>query len=70
MFRSWRVLAMGGKQMIFGLGKVCIETILFHLVSLFKGQVDSIQNDENSETIHVFELYLFQFKSHLNLEMQ
>ena len=33
MSRSRRVLATGGKQMIFGLDMVCIETILFHLDS-------------------------------------
>ena len=34
MSRSRRVLAIGGKQRIFGLDMVCIETILFHLDSL------------------------------------
>ena len=34
--RSRRVLATGGKQRIFGLDMVCIETILFHLDS-FEG---------------------------------
>ena len=34
MSRSRRVLAIGGKQRNFGLGMVCIETILFHLDSL------------------------------------
>ena len=29
MSRSRRVLAIGGKQRIFGLDKVCIETIFF-----------------------------------------
>ena len=33
MFRSRRVLATGGKQRIFGLDMVFIETILFHLDS-------------------------------------
>ena len=33
MYRSRRVLAIGGKQRIFGLDMVCIETILFHLES-------------------------------------
>ena len=33
MSRSRRVLATGGKQRIFGLGMVCIETILLHLDS-------------------------------------
>ena len=33
MSRSRRVLAIGGKQRIFGLDMVCIETILFHLDS-------------------------------------
>ena len=33
MSRSRRVLATGGKQRIFGLDMVCIETILFHLGS-------------------------------------
>ena len=33
MSRSRRVLATGGKQRIFGLGMVCIKTILFHLHS-------------------------------------
>ena len=34
MSRSRRVLAIGGKQRIFGLDMVCFETILFHLDSL------------------------------------
>ena len=33
MSRSRRVLAIGGKQWIFGLDMVCFETILFHLDS-------------------------------------
>ena len=33
MYRSRRVLAIGGKQRIFGLDMVCIETILFYLES-------------------------------------
>ena len=33
MYRSRRVLAIGGKQRTFGLDMVCIETILFHLES-------------------------------------
>ena len=33
MYRSRRVLAIGGKQRIFGLDMVCIETILYHLES-------------------------------------
>ena len=33
MFRSRRVLAIGGKQRILRLDMVCIETILFHLDS-------------------------------------
>ena len=33
MSRSRRVLAIGGKQRIYGLDMVCIETILFHLES-------------------------------------
>ena len=33
MSRSRRVLAIGGKRRINGLGMVCIETILFHLES-------------------------------------
>ena len=33
MCRSRRVLATGGKQRIFWLDMVCIETILFHLDS-------------------------------------
>ena len=33
MSRFRRVLAIGGKQRIFGLDMVCIETILFHLDS-------------------------------------
>ena len=33
-------------------------------------QVDSIQNDENSENNTCFELNLFELKSHLNSEMQ
>ena len=34
MSRSRRVLAIGGKQRILRLDRVCIETILFHLDSL------------------------------------
>ena len=34
MSRSRRWFAIGGKQRIFGLDMVCIETILFHLDSL------------------------------------
>ena len=34
MSRSRRVLAIGGKQRIFGLEMVCIETILSHLDSI------------------------------------
>ena len=34
MSRYRRVLATGGKQRIFGLDMVCIETILFHLDSV------------------------------------
>ena len=34
MSRSRRMLATGGKQRIWGLDMVCIETILFHLDSL------------------------------------
>ena len=33
MSRSRRMLATGGKQRIFGLDMVCIETVLFHLDS-------------------------------------
>ena len=34
MSRSRRVLAIGGKQRIFGLEMVCIETVLSHLDSI------------------------------------
>ena len=33
MYRSRRMLAIGGKHRISGLDMVCIETILFHLES-------------------------------------
>ena len=74
MSRSRRVLAIGGKQRILRLDMVCIETILFHLDSLW-----GIRTTYRSivyrmmitlKTIHLFELNLFEFKSHLNSEMQ
>ena len=74
MSRSRRVSAIGGKQRILGLDMVCIETILFHLDSLL-----GIRTTYRSivyrmmitlKTIHRFELNLFEFKSHLNSEMQ
>ena len=74
MFRSRRVLAIGGKQRTFGLDMVCIETILFHLDSFW-----GIRTTYRSivyrmmitlKTLHVLELNLFEFKSHLNSEME
>ena len=74
MSRSRRVLAIGGKQRILRLDMVCIETILFHLDSLW-----GIRTTYRSivyrmmitlKTIHLFELNLFEVKSHLNSEMQ
>ena len=70
MSRSRRVLAIGGKQRIFGLNMVCIETILFHLDSLrgLRTTYRSIvyRMMRTLKTLHVFELNLFEFKSHLN----
>ena len=74
MSRSRRVLATGGKQRILGLDMVCIETILFLLDSLggirttYRSIVYRIMI--TLKTIHIFELNLLQFKSHLNSEMQ
>ena len=74
MSRSRRTLAIGGKQIIFGLDMVCIETILFHLESFW-----GIRTSYRSivyrmmitlKTLHVLELNLFEFKLHLNSEMQ
>ena len=74
MSRSRRVLATGGKQRILGLDMVCIETILFHLDSLW-----GIRTTYRSivyrmmitlKTLHVLEFTLFEFESHLNSEMQ
>ena len=74
MSRSRRVLATGGKQRIFGLDMVCIETILFHLDS-FLGIRTTCRSIVyrimiNLKSLHVLELTLFEFKSHLNSEMQ
>ena len=74
MSRSRRVLATGGKQRILGLYMVCIETILFHLDSFY-----GIRTTYRSivyrmmitlKSLHVLELTLFKFKTHLNSEMQ
>ena len=74
MYRSRRVWAIGGKQRIFGLDMVCIETILFHLESFY-----GIRTTNRSivyrmmitlKTLHVSELNLFEFKLHLNSTMQ
>ena len=74
MSRSRRVLAIGGKQRILRLDMVCNETILFHLDSPW-----GIRTTYRSivyrmmitlKTIDLFELNLFEFKSHLNSEMQ
>ena len=58
MDRSRRVLPIGGKQRILGMNMVCIETILFHFRITLRDknniQVDSIQNDENSENNSCF----------------
>ena len=73
MSRSWRVLAIGGKQRILGLDMVCIETILLYLDSFwgirttYRSIVYRMMRTLN--TLHVFELNLFEFKSHLNSEM-
>ena len=74
MSRSRRVLTIGGKQRIFGLDMVCIETILFHLDS-FSGIRTTYRSIVyrmmiTLKTLHVFELNLFEFKSLLNSEMQ
>ena len=74
MSRSRRMLATGGKQRVFGLDMVCIETILFHLDSLlgirttYRSIVYRIMI--TLKTIPLFELNLFELKSHLNSEMQ
>ena len=58
MYRSRRVLAIGGKQRIFGLDMVCIETILFHLESFWgiRTTYRSIvyRMNDNSENITCF----------------
>ena len=73
MSRSRRVLATGGKQTIFGLDMVCIKTILFHLDSLrgIRTTYGSIHYRliRSLKAIHVFQLNLFEFKSHLNSVM-
>ena len=74
MSRSRRVLATGGKQRIFWLDMACIETILFHLDSFwgirttYRSIVYRIMITLKS--LHVLELTLFEFKSHLNSEMR
>ena len=74
MSRSRRMLAIGGKQRIFWLDMVCIGTILLHLDS-FSG----VRTTHRSivyrmmitlKALHVFEINLFEFKSHLNSEIQ
>ena len=74
MSRSRRVLATGGKQRIFGLGMVCIETILLHLDS-FLGKRTTYRSIVyrmmiTLKTLHVLEINLFELKSHLNSEMR
>ena len=74
MSRSRRVLAIGGKQRILRLSMVRIETILFHLDSLlgirttYRSIVYRMMT--TLKTIDLFELNLFEFKLHLNSEMQ
>ena len=74
MSRSRRVLAIGGIQRILRLDMVCIETILFHLDSLYwiRTTYRSIvyRMMITLKTIHLFEVNLFKSKSHLNSEMQ
>ena len=74
MSRSRRVLAIGGKQRILRLDMVCIETILFHLYSLWgirtTYRLIVYRMMITLKTIHLFELNLLEFKSHLNSEMQ
>ena len=64
MSRSLRLLAIGGKQRIFGLDMVCIETILFHLDSLWgiRTTYSSIvyRMMRTLKTIHVFEQNLLE----------
>ena len=73
MSRSRRVLAIGGKQRILGLDMVCIETILLYLDSLWRIRTTYMSKVYRMmitlKSIHVFELNLFEFKSHLNSEM-
>ena len=74
MSRSRRVLATGGKQRIFGLDMVRIETILFHLDSFrwIRTTYRSIvyRMMLTLKTLYVLENNLFEFKSHLNSEVQ
>ena len=74
MSRSRRVLATGGKQRILGLDMACIETILYHLDSFLwiRTTYRSIvyRMMITLKTIHIFELNLLEFKSHLNSEMK
>ena len=74
MSRSRRVLAIGGKQWIFGLDMVCIETILFYyrfvlgIRTTYRSIVYRMMI--TLKTLHGFELNPFELKSHLNSEMQ
>ena len=70
MSKSRRVLAMGGKQR---LHLVCFEMVLHHnephkgIKSTYKPLV--YRMTRIMKAMHVFELNLFEFKSHLNSEM-
>ena len=74
MSKSRRVLVIGGKQRSFGLHMVCFEMFLYHnephlgIKSTFKPLVYRLTRILKAK--HVFELNLFEFKSHLNSEMR
>ena len=73
MSKSRRVLTIGGKQRSFGLHMVCFEMVLYHnephsgIKSKYKPLVYRMARI--LKAMHVFEMNLFEFKSHLNLEM-
>ena len=74
MSKSRRVLAIGGKQRSFGLHMVCFEVDLHHnephkgIKSTYKTLV--YRMTRIMKAMHVFELSLFEFKSHLISEMR
>ena len=73
MSKSRSVLATRGKQRSFGLHMVCFEMVLYHnephsgIKSTYKPKV--YRMTRILKAMHVFELNLFEFKSHLNSEM-